>query len=275
VRTVLPCDRSLYFWHIPKTAGTSFTGWLESHFGPDEVFGPHLLSELDRRPDAGLPPKRLFRGHFAGELPRRLNVPPIGVTLLREPRARTTSHLGHIWRETGHYLHERIHDLGGDLRTVLSDPVLRTALTDVQSRYLAVEPRATAGTDVPLAVPGELAEQARFELAPLPRRAVLLRRATRRLLRMSAVGSSENLDDFARGLAVRFGWPVPGPLPRANAGPAGGSPWRLDELSLAELAALDEINRSDRHVYRWGKALSRRTAAQNVVRHSRERRPTT
>jgi hypothetical protein len=241
--------QALYFWHIPKTAGTSFIEWLDSHFTPNEIFHPQLVPQLRATPEEQVQGRLLYRGHLGLELPRRLSAPVAAVTLLREPRARTLSHLAHIWREPNHYLHRRIRQSEGDLRAVLADPLLRLAVTDVQARYLAVDPRRTLNVGLPLPVREELAAQAQFELASLPQRARLVTAAVARLSRLAAFGFAERLDDFAVRIAERQSWPTPATLPRSNSSAARSAPWNLSDLNARGLRLLDEVNRADLVVY--------------------------
>ena len=240
----------LYFWHIPKTAGTSFTGWLESHFDAHEVFGPHLLPDLRSAGDPGVRGKQLFRGHFGAELPQRLPTPVTSLVLLREPRARTVSHLSHIWRAPDHYLHERIRGTRGDLRAVFADDVLRTSVTDMQARYLALDPVGTERMRLPVTVPAAQLGQAQYELTPLPAPQLTARRAWRQLLALSGFGFTEDLDGFATRVAARLGWAAPEPLSRANAKPSGSSPWSLGAMGTADLQVIDRLNPVDGPLYR-------------------------
>lgn len=263
-----PPQRPLYFWHIPKTAGTSFIEWLDGHFSASEIFAPQLLPQLRATEDGDVRGRLLYRGHLGSELPRRAAQPLSSLTLLRDPRARTLSHLGHIWREPNHYLHERLRGVGSDLAAVLTDPVLRRSVSNVQARYLAVDPASTDGRPLPLPVPAALLQQAQFELAPLPAHGALISRALIALLRMGAVGFAEDLDAFAARVSDEQGWPAPGPLSRSNVGPTRSSPWRLHDLTRADTRTLDSVNRADRAVYRaarqasWAKArlLARRSS---------------
>jgi hypothetical protein len=232
---------------------------LDSHFHPNDVFAEQLLPGLEEAGET-VAGKLLYRGHLASELPRRLGGALTSVTLLREPRARTLSHLAHIHREERHYLHERLTTTGSDLHNVIADPVLRLALRDVQARYLATDPAATTAPP-PLAVPATHYRQAQYELAPLPSNPVLLSRALFRLARMNDFGFADRLDAFASRLARRQGWTAPGPMPRSNVTTL--SPWRAEHLTDSDIRLLDQINRVDTLVYRV--AMSRaRTLAERV-----------
>lgn len=251
-----PASQPLYFWHIPKTAGTSFNEWLASHFPAEELFVPHLLPGLRSHTAGDLHTKRLFRGHFGSELPARLGAGFPIVTLLREPGARTVSHLAHIWRAPDHYLHQRIQATDGQLCAVLADPVLRMSVSDMQARYLALDPTRTHRVQLPVTVPVDMLGQAQYELCPLPARRVLVNRAVRRLERVTDFGFAEHLDAFAARLAHRFGWPEPAPLPRSNAAPANSSPFSMRRMSADDLALLDQLNPADTVLYRRARAAA-------------------
>lgn len=241
--------RPLYFWHIPKTGGFAFGQWLETHFSSEDVFSPTLLSGLDEAERDVLRGRLLYRGHFASKLPQELGAPVGSITLLRAPRARTLSHLNHIWRDPGHYLHDRLRRRGPSLAAALNDPVLRRAVSDVQARYLAVDPSQTRAAILPIPVPEHLYAQAQFELAQPPSTLVLVRNAVLRLLRMTDYGFAEELQTFAERVARRQRWATPRPLPRVNEAPIEGSPWQIGRLTGAELGLLDGVNRADHGVY--------------------------
>ena len=100
--------RPIFFCHIPKTAGTVLRLAFDQAFPPESVF-PTQQSILE---NAGQYPEtqdamrmvrdevekvRVFRGHYAFQASKALRNPII-VILLREPIARTKSHIRHVVR---------------------------------------------------------------------------------------------------------------------------------------------------------------------------------
>lgn len=87
-------DRTLYFLHIPKTAGTSLRRWLTSHFRGEEEAPELVFAKLLELPRERLTEYRLICGHHGMYLPSLLLRPPMIVTVLRDPVSRSISHFG-------------------------------------------------------------------------------------------------------------------------------------------------------------------------------------
>lgn len=67
----------MYFWHIPKTAGSTVTAWLDHQVEADRVFKPQLLPDfLDAYRNGNLASFEVFRGHFADAPMDLLPYPP-------------------------------------------------------------------------------------------------------------------------------------------------------------------------------------------------------
>ena len=98
----LPLDvPRLYFWHIPKTGGSSLREMLRGHFNELEFSGGLTLTELYRMSSYRLRSIRVFAGHFGPTLPQLLaEVPLTTVTLLRDPVDVVVSNYRH-WRYRG------------------------------------------------------------------------------------------------------------------------------------------------------------------------------
>jgi hypothetical protein len=145
----MPTRRALYFLHIPKTAGTAFTEFLDSQFDRSEIL-PHRTwnqvfqatsdEEIARSPGL-LRGAALVRGHFGTsglrELPRHTDL----VTVLREPLDRVVSQYEHLRRDplTNNWAPpEFLEDIRG-LADVLSSPTASAFFSDTQTRYLAAD----------------------------------------------------------------------------------------------------------------------------------------
>jgi hypothetical protein len=262
----------LYFWHIPKTAGMSVWTWLEPHYCADAVYRPHLLPDLLQSAAAAeLRDRRLFRGHFV-DAPLQLVSPRLTtITVLREPVARSLSHLAHVERAADHPQHDRVRSYDGNVDALLADPVLRRMLQDFQCRYLALhhvperEPEDAAAWVVPPSSP--LRAVMAFEMAPLPRRRALVARALARLGRMDHVGVSEHLARFMSNVAAAQGWPAPAEIPRENTRLVDQTRLMPDQLTVGQRAVLEQLTRADRIIYRA--ALVRALAARPRRRGAR------
>jgi len=103
VRTVL------VFVHVPRTAGTTFTGILERLYGRDamlELYGSgpgEALEALGPERAAGI---RVVVGHVAYGVHEELPWPCRYVTFLRDPVDRIVSHHRYVRSRPDHYLHE-------------------------------------------------------------------------------------------------------------------------------------------------------------------------
>ncbi len=82
---------ALYFFHIPKTAGTSIRYWLEELFDRDAWLPCYILDEVARETPELLQHRRFFSGHFGWKLFDYLGHHVPTVTWLRHPVRRLIS----------------------------------------------------------------------------------------------------------------------------------------------------------------------------------------
>ena len=133
-----------YFLHIPKTAGTSFTNFLDSYFPPERIYGPKLWCQLLEDPrHIDWSKYDLIRGHFGYGMHRYLPKDTSIVTLLRNPVERTISLHHHVMSDTNvvHVLGDRIIKEigGGDLGKMLQDTEFKEYISNVQTKHLGFD----------------------------------------------------------------------------------------------------------------------------------------
>jgi hypothetical protein len=128
-------NNSLYFLHIPKTAGTSVISWLRTVSGmrtcPEGLWSLLLQKDLSEIREYDL-----YCGHFYGYLDEYLNKRLDTMTFLRNPVDRALSHFRHILRDSQHYFHERVSG-HGSFKQFMLDPVTQPLVKNFQVRALS------------------------------------------------------------------------------------------------------------------------------------------
>lgn len=81
----------LLFHHIPKTAGSTMRGILETLVNPEQVCPAETVQELDSIPEDELKQYRVFAGHFSYGVINKVLPNAIWITFLREPNERVIS----------------------------------------------------------------------------------------------------------------------------------------------------------------------------------------
>lgn len=152
----MDADEGLYFAHLPKTGGVSVRSMLADWFDTAEILPSFVEDDLAGWSDEALAGYRYLGSHFTGTAFDRLAAasrrPWRIATFLREPAARTLSHLRHVQRVGDHVLQSRLRDLSP--AACLADPEAVREFGDYQSRYLlrAVEGSAEPAGDAPAAL---------------------------------------------------------------------------------------------------------------------------
>lgn len=236
---VLEPGGTLYFLHIPKTAGTSYRTYLEDHFDADLIC-PHLVvEELLPRPPSELDGYRLISGHHGWFLPGMLRAEPTIVTVLRDPVARSLSHFYHQRNTPGDWLHEIVRDW--TFEQYVTSPIGMSELANFQVRHLALDRVQEDYWDH-----SELRDRDHDALMVKYSDPRLVDRAIERADRFAVVGIQERFDETLRLTAHTLGWPPRSAPPRLN-------PRRTqrDEGDLTERAReqLHRITALDRALY--------------------------
>jgi hypothetical protein len=243
----------IFFVHIMKTGGTSLSDFLRRQFGDAAIYPPFsdpIGSETKQQPthllELPVEERRRFRAysvHMPAWVADAVAPHFHKVTVLREPVARTVSHLRQISQMEG---------TPDTLEEIWDDSEWRLRLADYQTRFFAAErPSEDLSEEMKEALRQHLASgsnrrQMSDQLRPFRATAVPtievqgpadLRRAVQRLRGFDVVGLTEDLDAAGAWLAGVIGAPVPA-LARRNTAkdsrPVGRSLLRRleDDLSL-------------------------------------------
>jgi hypothetical protein len=244
-----PCE-SLYFLHIPKTAGTSLRFWLHDLFADSQWLPCHILDEVDRADRSTLNRFPFLSGHFGWKIYEYIDHAPPALTWLREPVKRELSNyhfnrschdeLVQIAQQNGRQdwieYYQSTHAMSL-IELYRSDRYIGFS-DNLQTRYLAgVFPSKQAV---------EINEQ-------------ILATAKKNLSDMLFVGICEWMRPSIDLLCYRLGVPSR-PLnltfnrttKKKNASP---------ELTDADLATIAEVNRFDQELYRFACQLFRQRFA--------------
>lgn len=135
-------DRTLIFFHIPKTAGATFAQIIERQYPPDVLF----ITESERHwestralkqlPESAKRAYRAISGHMYFGVHRYLPQNYEYITLLRDPVERIISYYYFILRYPGHYLYETITARQLTLQDVLESGVSKE-FNNGQTRLLS------------------------------------------------------------------------------------------------------------------------------------------
>jgi hypothetical protein len=256
----------LFFLHIPKTAGTTLTHFLDQHFAHDEIFPPQIYSQLSTVAPESIGKYRLYRGHFNYDF-IQLHVKQAQIiTVLREP----IDHIISIYesmRRDPRDLDEEQRTVTRSLAELLNTPALQGFYYNTQTYFLGGELSwGQLRTWERHYVKMDERWQAHFQKLNLPERNRLsetevLERAKSRLETLACFGTTERFGDFLHLLAYTFGW-----QPMENAVKQNAAPSRIsyEQLDSATRDRIDEVTALDRELYQFASSLFKKRYQQMV-----------
>ncbi|MDQ1094666.1 hypothetical protein QE400_004079 [Xanthomonas sacchari] len=236
---------ALYYLHIPKTAGTTLTAFLDAQYAHDEICPSQLLPDLFALDRNRLGGYRLFRGHLWHGLERYVGQPLRYLTMLRDPLQRTLSWYAHVRRDPNAYRHEQVVRERWSLLDFVSDPETRWDLVNTQTLSLAADLDFERLAADPTGY-GRRTIRAYAERGDDP---ALLETAKHRLQSMQ-FGIVERIEDSLALFAHTFGFDPGLPVPHLNA-----SVDRLPEFGVAAdvRVAVESVTGLDRALYEWAR----------------------
>lgn len=223
----------LYFLHIQKTAGTTFTAILESYFENDEICPAYYLDDLLLLTKEKRQSYRFYRGHFSYNLCIFLTSPLVYITMLRHPVERVISNIRHIQRYPEHPDHKLVKSV--DLISFVTHPQTQSDMSNLQTRMIA--PPKGKIVNVFL---GWAATRNDLELAK------------ERLQEFPFFGLTEDFEHSMSLLAYTFGW---SPVMNINTLNAAPTPMHMEDYPQAVMDAITEINQIDIELYDYARQL--------------------
>ena len=233
-------NRTLYFLHIPKTAGGTLIYLLDNYFHHSEIFPALLMSDLLKVPHLvqAINDYRFIRGHFDYSVCHLLEPPFDVFTMLRDP----------VERSVSQYEHGRRHQDATywDLNKLVSDtmPFADFLTTEEAKEFLGnIQTRSF--------VP-EWYDISNFKwdtAHPVASEEMLLDLAKKRLEAALFVGLQERFADSLRLLLFKLHLPRPKQLISYNVAEKRS---KVSELSREVQNQLRELNNLDIQLYEFG-----------------------
>ena len=242
--------------HLPKTAGMALRVFLGNQYQFDRVMPANDWRELLAVDLTDLKKYDLFQGHFSCGLLDLLPADVTPITFLREPVARTISHLKHLRRDPGFSPMAYELAAGRSLEELVRDDRIIKLCCDVQASLLCNY------------IPGEtilagLRGDERAGRTPNPDAFAAppdLAKAEQTLQRFGFVGLVEDFQEDILRLSMELRLHPPHPLPRRNFNPEG--PTDPDALDSETLAIIRQRNAIDIALY---EAVKQRVATRSPV----------
>ena len=238
-----PVRPRLFFMHLPKTAGMALRLFLGNQYPVDQIMPANDWRELLSVDLADPKNYRLFQGHFSCGLMQLLPADVAPIVFLREPVARTLSHLKHLRRDPSFSPAAYELAAGRSIDELVHDDAIMTLCCDVQASLLCNDIPAETILDGLRQdqMAGKVPDPDAFSVPPD------LVKAEDSLERFRFVGLVEDLQEDILRLAMEMSLHPPHPLPKQNFDPDGQTD--PNALNPETLAIIRERNAVDIALY--------------------------
>ncbi|MCF6300189.1 MAG: hypothetical protein L3J52_03585 [Proteobacteria bacterium] len=133
-------NNTVYFAHIPKTAGTSFIVLLDRYFCHESIFPNQLWRKIESIDKLKYNQYALFRGHFGGGGIKALTDSPLDtLTILRHPQALSYSSYRFVLREKDTVVHQLVSKQSFSFSQFLQHPKTRQLVKNRLVRNLSFD----------------------------------------------------------------------------------------------------------------------------------------
>lgn len=248
-------DNILYFLHIPKTAGTTFTFILDSYYNLSEIYPERVYSKLLQTSPTTYQNLKLIRGHFGFGIYRFLPKKPLYLTFFRDPIERTLSFYDHIRLDpyTNNWVNPHFITKEG-LSELLDDKNKRKIFTNNQTRHIALDLDISnlVNLSEPKNIENFLFEEFPEFVSPKISEKDLIKTAKERLSKFAFIGLTERSEESFFLFCYTF-----------ELQPLGNS-WKLmvapnrthsDDLDEDTINHIKSCNKLDTELYEFAKQL--------------------
>ncbi|MBL1210221.1 sulfotransferase family 2 domain-containing protein [Geminocystis sp. GBBB08] len=251
-----------YFLHIPKTAGTSLSTFLEANYRKGKWLKAHEIKDLLAFSREEINSYQCFHGHFGTLLFALLNNPVTTITMLRDPLDRLISHIyfGQKWLSENPEFYEHLSDelsktinifQHSSLEEIVENPILNMYFSNVQSRHLGCELNLDTVRNAPVKFLGVLIGEEQDMN-------IVVAKAKERLDQMAIVGITERFNDSCDLICDFLNIKPPQIYPQLNVTSKQYKLKTYDDISPELANKIREINKYDMEVYEYGKKIFER-----------------
>jgi hypothetical protein len=198
-------NQSLYFLHIPKTAGTTLITILDKYFKSDFILKAHSWNELLPMLPLDFSKYQFVRGHFGYAIVKLISKNPLCITMLRDPIKNSISAYQMLSRQQEDI--ERFHiPMNKNLSELIEGPYLE-GLKNQQTHWLVIEQDILERTkNFSKNQLKDYRPEADKELLPKFSDEKFLKIAKNRISEFAFIGIVEKMEESLFLLHYTFGW---------------------------------------------------------------------